>query len=125
VREQMQAEIDKYKRETEEAVARSVAEMKAALEARLREKIELETDKERLEALVSQLQGHVNELQAQVGHLPPTTCPHLGPRGDAAITLTSDCFVHFARLANTLLKDEESARHNHVLACNFAKYSTI
>jgi len=30
-----------------------------------------------------------------------------------------DCLVHFARLANTLLKDEESARNNHVLACNF------
>ena len=33
--------------------------------------------------------------------------------------------MHFARLANTLLKDEESARDNHVLACNFAKYSSI
>jgi len=32
------------------------------------------------------------------------------------------CPMHFARLANTLLKDEESARDNHVLACNFAKY---
>jgi len=32
------------------------------------------------------------------------------------------CLMHFARLANTLLKDEESARDNHVLACNFAKY---
>jgi len=30
-----------------------------------------------------------------------------------------DCLGHFARLANTLLKDEESARYNHVLACNF------
>jgi len=30
---------------------------------------------------------------------------------------------HFARLTNTLLKDEESARYNHALACNFAKYS--
>jgi len=29
------------------------------------------------------------------------------------------------RLANILLKDEESARDNHVLACNFAKYSPI
>jgi len=28
-------------------------------------------------------------------------------------------------LANTLLKDGESARHNHVLVCNFAKYSPI
>jgi len=33
--------------------------------------------------------------------------------------------MHFARLANTLLKDEESARDNHALACNFAKYSPI
>jgi len=32
---------------------------------------------------------------------------------------------HFARLANTLLKDEESARDNHVSVCNFAKYSPI
>ena len=29
------------------------------------------------------------------------------------------------RLANTLLKDGESARNNHVLARNFAKYSPI
>jgi len=28
------------------------------------------------------------------------------------------CLVHFARLDNTLLKDEEGARDNHVLACN-------
>jgi len=35
------------------------------------------------------------------------------------------CLVQFARLANTLLKDEDSARNNHVLACNFAKYSPI
>ena len=33
--------------------------------------------------------------------------------------------MHFARLANTLLKDEESARDNHVFACNFAKYTPI
>jgi len=30
------------------------------------------------------------------------------------------CLVYFVRLAITLLKDEESARDNHVLACNFA-----
>jgi len=29
------------------------------------------------------------------------------------------------RLTNTLLKNEESARDNHVLAGNFAKYSPI
>jgi len=33
--------------------------------------------------------------------------------------------MHFARLTNTLLKDEESARDNRVLACNYAKYSRI
>ena len=36
-----------------------------------------------------------------------------------------DCLMHFVRLANTLLKDGESARNNHVLACNFAKCSPI
>jgi len=35
------------------------------------------------------------------------------------------CLMHFARLVNTLLKDEESARENHALACNIAKYSPI
>jgi len=31
----------------------------------------------------------------------------------------------FARLANTLQEQEESARDNRVLACNFAEYSPI
>ena len=35
------------------------------------------------------------------------------------------CLMHFVCLANTLLEDEESARDNHVLAGNFAKYSPI
>jgi len=35
------------------------------------------------------------------------------------------CLMHFARLANTSLKDEESARDNDVLACIFAKYLPI
>jgi len=34
--------------------------------------------------------------------------------------------MHFARLANTLMKkDEESARNNHVLVFNFVKYFPI
>jgi len=28
------------------------------------------------------------------------------------------CLMHFARLATALLKDKESARENHVFACN-------
>jgi len=35
------------------------------------------------------------------------------------------CLVHFVRLTITLLKDEESARDNHVLGRNFAEYSPI
>ena len=35
------------------------------------------------------------------------------------------CLMDFARVANTLLIGEESARDNHILACNFAKYSPI
>jgi len=31
--------------------------------------------------------------------------------------------MHFAGLATTLLKDEESARYSHILACNFASYA--
>jgi len=31
----------------------------------------------------------------------------------------SGCLMHFAHLANTLLKDEYSAREIHVFACNF------
>ena len=34
------------------------------------------------------------------------------------------CLMHFARLANTLLKDEESARDNRI-ASNLSKYSPI
>jgi len=34
------------------------------------------------------------------------------------------CLVHFAHLANTLLKDEEGERDSHVLACNFVKYNS-
>jgi len=30
------------------------------------------------------------------------------------------CFMHFARMANTLLKDEDTRRLHS--ACNFAKY---
>jgi len=57
---------------------------------------------------------------------PPRRTPH---RASSPL-MTSQCgfgkeqerswLVHIARLANTLLNDEESARDNHVLACNFA-----
>ena len=37
----------------------------------------------------------------------------------------SDSLMHFARLTNTLLNDEESAWDYHFVSCNFAKYSPI
>jgi len=36
-----------------------------------------------------------------------------------------DCFVHFLRLLAVCWPGAQSARDNHVLACNFAKYSPI
>ena len=38
--------------------------------------------------------------------------------GDIPVLSRDGCLMHFARLATTLLKDEESARDNHVLACS-------
>ena len=37
----------------------------------------------------------------------------------------SGCLVYFMRLATTLLKDEESARYNYDLVCNFSKVCAI
>ena len=36
-----------------------------------------------------------------------------------------DCFVHFLRLSAVCWPSAQSARDNHVLACNFAKYLPI
>jgi len=33
--------------------------------------------------------------------------------------------MHFVRLPNILLQDEESTRDNYIFACTFAKYSPI
>ena len=39
--------------------------------------------------------------------------------------LAKDTNKNSVRLANTLLKDRESARDSHVLACNFARYLPV
>jgi len=103
VREQMQSEIEKYKHETEEAVNRTIGDMRAALEARLKEKIQLENERDRMEALVAQLQGQVNELQAQVS---VTTLPICGrsnwakaasnPRGNNRDSRLVQCFSGYS-----------------------------
>jgi len=35
------------------------------------------------------------------------------------------CLVHFVRLANTSLKDEECARDNHLLACKLTDLKDV
>ena len=42
-----------------------------------------------------------------------------------AIEYERDCLGHFVRSVNTLLKDEDSARDNHVLACIFVRYLLV
>jgi len=39
--------------------------------------------------------------------------------------LLSQCLVHFLRLLAVCWSDTQNARDNHVLACNFPKYSPI
>jgi len=45
--------------------------------------------------------------------------------GEYLPKLQARAWLSHARLAGTLLKVEESAGDNHVLACNVAKYSPI
>ena len=45
--------------------------------------------------------------------------------GEYLAKLQARAWLSRTRLANTLLKDEESARDNRALAGNFAKYSPI
>jgi len=51
-----------------------------------------------------------------------TICKQSAPHPRQITTPTPH---HFVRLTTALLKDEESARDDHVVACNFAKYSPI
>ena len=66
VREQTQREIDKYKHETDDAFQRTIAEMKDALEQRLREKAMLQAERDHSAVNVSSLQSQLNETHAQV-----------------------------------------------------------
>jgi len=66
IREQMQAEFEKYRTETELAVNRTIKDMKEKLDKRLREKQALEEEKDRLEDIVGKLQGQMNQVQTQV-----------------------------------------------------------
>jgi len=45
--------------------------------------------------------------------------------GNFAVSWLLKIPLFLAYVATELLKDEESARDNHALACNFAKYSPI
>lgn len=68
VREQMVEEFMKYKKDTEEAVNKTIAEMRERLELRAKEKQVLEEERDRMSGLLSKLQGQINELEGQVSH---------------------------------------------------------
>lgn len=68
IREQMVHEFLKYKKDTEEAVNKTIAEMRERLEQRAKEKLVLEEERDRLLALLAKLQGQINELEGQVGN---------------------------------------------------------
>ena len=60
----------------------------------------------------------------------PCTFPVVRLLINTRVPTLGDCqalllVVMVAHLANTLLEDEESARNNHIFACNFARYSPI
>lgn len=62
----MVEEFMKYKKDTEEAVTKTIAEMRDRLELRAKEKQVLEEERDRMSGLLSKLQGQINELEGQV-----------------------------------------------------------
>ena len=64
----MVEEFMKYKKDTEEAVNKTIAEMRERLELRAKEKQVLEEERDRMSGLLSKLQGQINELEGQVSH---------------------------------------------------------
>ena len=62
----MVEEFMKYKKDTEEAVTKTIGEMRERLELRAKEKTVLEEERDRMSGLLSKLQGQINELEGQV-----------------------------------------------------------
>ena len=67
IREQLNAEFERYRCDTEESMKRTLTEMKLRLEQRLRENQRLQEERDRLEDILAKIKGELNQIQSQVG----------------------------------------------------------
>jgi len=68
LREQLNAEFERYRCDTEDAVKRTLAEMKMRLDQRLRENQLLQEERDRLEDMLAKIKGELNQIQSQVSY---------------------------------------------------------
>jgi len=66
IREQLNGEFERYRCDTEESMKRTLTEMKARLDERLRENQRLQEEKDRLEDIIAKIKGELNQIQSQV-----------------------------------------------------------
>ena len=66
IREQLNAEFERYRCDTEESMKRTLSEMKTRLDQRLRENQRLQEEKDRLEDILAKIKGENNQIQSQV-----------------------------------------------------------
>jgi len=66
IREQLNAEFERYRCDTEESMKRTLTEMKMRLDLRLRENQRLQEEKDRLEEILAKMKGELNQIQSQV-----------------------------------------------------------
>jgi len=66
IREQLNAEFERYRCDTEESMKRTLNEMKLRLDQRLRENQRLQEEKDRLEDILAKIKGENNQIQSQV-----------------------------------------------------------
>lgn len=67
IREQLNAEFERYRCDTEESMKRTLSEMKMRLDQRMRENQKLQEDRDRLEDVLAKMKGELNQIQSQVG----------------------------------------------------------
>lgn len=68
LREQLNTEFERYRCDTEDAVKRTLAEMKMRLDQRLRENQLLQEERDRLEDMLAKIKGELNQIQSQVSY---------------------------------------------------------
>jgi len=66
IREQLNAEFERYRCDTEESMKRTLTEMKSRLDQRLRENQRLQEEKDRLDDILAKMKGELNQVQSQV-----------------------------------------------------------